>query len=455
MRIEARAKINWSLDIVGQRPDGYHLMDMLMQPVTLHDVVTIEPADALTLQTGGWPLLPPTEDHLALRAARALQKHTGCTRGAAIHVEKRIPVGAGMGGGSADAAAVLHGLNEMWALNLSQAELEAIGLTLGADVPFCLRGGLTRTTGVGEIMEPLPCSCDWPLVVIQPCEGLSTGAVFKAYHRQAEVIRPATQDAARALADGDLPLLAASLGNVLQPVSEAMRPAIAEAIAALRQQGAAIALMTGSGSAVFGVFDADEAARAAYDALRPRWESTFLCRTCHESIARPTWIETPRLVITDFTHDMALDLHRASLEADVRRFLPDEVFPTVAAAHEIISELTACYGGTEGPFVHPVLLRDGAFIGYVQLVPINEGWEIGYRIAKAHACKGCASEAVAAFLPDMMDKLGLDKVYGVCHGENLASRRVMEKCGFRTVFEGEGLYHGKTQPVVRAVYTCR
>ena len=163
MRILARAKINWSLDITGRREDGYHLMDMLMQPVTLHDIVTIEKAEEVTLTTSGSLLLPPSEDHLALRAARALQKHTGCSLGASIHVEKHIPVGAGMGGGSADAAAVLHGLNALWQLNLTQQELEAIGLTLGADVPFCLRGGLTRTTGIGEIMQPLPCTRSWPL----------------------------------------------------------------------------------------------------------------------------------------------------------------------------------------------------------------------------------------------------------------------------------------------------
>ena len=149
MRIAARGKINWTLDIVGRREDGYHLMDMLMQPVTLEDEVTLGPADSLTLTCGGWPRLTPREDNLALRAARALQEATGCRLGAAIHVEKRVPVGAGMGGGSADAAAVLFGLNRLWETGLSAGELERIGLTLGADVPFCLRGGLTRTTGVG------------------------------------------------------------------------------------------------------------------------------------------------------------------------------------------------------------------------------------------------------------------------------------------------------------------
>ena len=453
MRIQARAKINWTLDITGQREDGYHLMDMLMQPVTLHDIVTIEPAEAVTLTTSGQPLLPPDESHLALRAARALQRHTGCTLGAAIHVEKHIPVGAGMGGGSADAAAVLRGLNMLWRLGLTQAELERVGLTLGADVPFCLRGGLTRTTGIGERMEPLPCGRDWPLVVIQPCEGLSTGAVFRAWHQQAEVIRPATGNAARALAEGDLSLLGRSLGNVLQPVSQGMRPEIAQAVDALTASGASAALMTGSGSAVFGVFARDKDAQAAYEHLHSRWDRTWLCATCRESMTLPTWIETPRLIITDFTPDMARDLHLASLDENMRRFLPDEGFPTEEIARDVIEELMGCYGGRTGPFVHPVLLKDGTFIGYVELPPLGDGWEIGYHIARAHTGHGYAAEAVTAFLPAIMAKLGIRQVQGVCRGDNLASRRVLEKCGFRRVFEGEALYHGAMNPVYRAVFT--
>jgi len=137
MRVKARAKINWTLDILGQREDGYHLMDMLMQSVSLADTITLTPASEVTITTGGYPKLPANERNLAYRAAIALQNATGCRKGAAIHVEKRIPVGAGMGGGSADAAGVLAGLNRLWGTGLNQQELEAIGLTLGADVPFC------------------------------------------------------------------------------------------------------------------------------------------------------------------------------------------------------------------------------------------------------------------------------------------------------------------------------
>ena len=284
MRLKARAKINWTLDIVGQREDGYHLMDMLMQPVTLADDVILTPAADITLTTGGTPLLPADEKHLAWRAAMALKKHTGYPGGAAIHVEKHIPVGAGMGGGSADAAGVLIGLNRLWGLHLSQEELERIGLTLGADVPFCLRGGLTRTTGIGEIMEDLPCGRNWPLVVIQPCEGLSTKEIFTAYHEGVVASRPDNASAASALAKGDASALSAAMGNVMQPVSEARREGIAQAIAALKTQGAFASQMTGSGSAVFGAFEEESAAMAAYEALRPLCERTYLCSTCTESV---------------------------------------------------------------------------------------------------------------------------------------------------------------------------
>ena len=133
MKLEARAKINWTLDITGVRDDGYHLMDMLMQSVTLSDTVTLLPASDLSLVSEGSPRLKADERHLALRAARLLKESTGYPGGAAMTVYKRIPVGAGMGGGSADAAAVLFGLNRLWGTGLSASDLESLSLSLGAD----------------------------------------------------------------------------------------------------------------------------------------------------------------------------------------------------------------------------------------------------------------------------------------------------------------------------------
>lgn len=255
-----------------------------MQPVTLADEIILTPAESITLTTGGIPFLPADEKHLAYRAAIALKKYAEYPGGAAIHVEKHIPVGAGMGGGSADAAGVLIGLNKLWKLDLPQTELEAIGLTLGADVPFCIRGGLTRTTGIGEIMQPLPCGKMYHLVVIQPCEGLSTKEIFTAYHQDTAIARPDNTAAACALKKGDTAALSASMANVMQHVSEARRPAIAQAIQALKEHDACTAQMTGSGSAVFGVFEDAVAAAAACSALRNTWEKTWLSQTCMESV---------------------------------------------------------------------------------------------------------------------------------------------------------------------------
>lgn len=163
-------------------------------------------------------------------------------------------------------------------------------------------------------------------------------------------------------------------------------------------------------------------------------------------------IETSRLVITDFRSDMAKAVHLGSLDEDTRRFLPDEVFETEAIAAEVIADLMECYGGTEGPFVHPIM-ADGVYAGYVQLVPIESGWEIGYHVVKDMTGRGYATEAVQAFLPVMMDRLGLTQVAGICDAENTVSIRVLEKCGFARVYEGEALYHGEMKPVVKMIYT--
>lgn len=166
-------------------------------------------------------------------------------------------------------------------------------------------------------------------------------------------------------------------------------------------------------------------------------------------------IETERLIITDFTEDMAQAVHLNSLDEDNRRFVPDEVFETVEDALETVQFLMSRYGGTEGPFVHPVLLKTGENIGYVQMVPLDEGWEVGYHIAKGFTGQGYATEAVRAFLPVMARQLGLSKILGVCLAENEASARVMEKCGFAPLFRGVGPYQGAQREIVRNVWTAK
>ncbi len=163
-------------------------------------------------------------------------------------------------------------------------------------------------------------------------------------------------------------------------------------------------------------------------------------------------IETDRLIITDFTEDMAEAVHRNSLDEDNRRFVPDEVFETVEDARKTIVFLMGQYGGEDGPYVHPVLLKSGENIGYVQLVPIEEGWEIGYHIAKHYTGNGYATEAVRAFLPAAAAKKDLSRIWGICLAANEASERVMEKCGFVNVFRGTGLYQGAEREIVRNVW---
>ena len=284
MVLEAYAKINWSLDITGVREDGYHLMDMLMQPVSLADEITLVPSSGFSITTGGWPHSRADGTNLAYRAAMALRDYTGYPGGIQIHVHKQIPVGAGMGGGSTDAAAVLTGLNLLWGTALSSAELEKLGLSLGADVPFFIRGGLTRTRGIGEELESRNCRCSWWLIVIQPCPGLSTAQVFSLWRVSDPACRPDTEQALSALETGNLSLLCGSIGNVLQPVSESLRPEIVRACSDLTDSGASGALMTGSGSAVFGVFRSSALAKKAYQKLSGRYRTIFLCHTQQDSV---------------------------------------------------------------------------------------------------------------------------------------------------------------------------
>ena len=166
-------------------------------------------------------------------------------------------------------------------------------------------------------------------------------------------------------------------------------------------------------------------------------------------------LETERLTITEFTPDMAQAVHENSLDEDTRRFVPDEVFETVEEAAETIEFLTSQYGGSEGPFVYPILLKDGTNIGYVQAVPLDDGfWEIRFHIEKKYTKNGYATEAVKAFLPVIMKNLGIEKIKGVCLSENVASKKVMEKCGFVLDFEGNDSYQGDQRQICRYWYTC-
>lgn len=164
-------------------------------------------------------------------------------------------------------------------------------------------------------------------------------------------------------------------------------------------------------------------------------------------------IETERLIIAEFTPDMAQAVHENSLDEDNRRFVPDEVFETVEEAAETIEFLSARYGGSDGPFVYPVLLKDETNIGYVQAVPLGDGvWEVGYHIGAKFTKQGYASEAVKAFLPVIMKRIGITKMAGICLADNIASQKVMENCGFALEFKGVGDYQGEKREICRYWY---
>lgn len=163
-------------------------------------------------------------------------------------------------------------------------------------------------------------------------------------------------------------------------------------------------------------------------------------------------LETERLLITEFTMDMAEDVHKNSLDEDNRRFVPDEVFETVEDAKDTVEFLINQYGGTEGPFVYPILTKNGDNIGYIQLIKIDLGWEIGYHIAKQYTGNGYATEAVKTFLPYIADKMGLKEIWGICLKDNLASVKVMEKCGFVNTFMGVAMYQGEPREVSKSFW---
>ncbi len=162
-------------------------------------------------------------------------------------------------------------------------------------------------------------------------------------------------------------------------------------------------------------------------------------------------VETERLIITKFDLAMAEDVHKNSLDEDNRRFVPDEVFETVEEAKETIEFLMSCYESGEGPFVYPVLLKDGTNIGYVQLVPMEEEYEVGYHIAKEFTGEGYATEALMALLQFAKEEKNPEKLYGICVSENAASKKVLEKCGFEKEYEGTGEYQGRPAQIARYI----
>jgi 4-diphosphocytidyl-2-C-methyl-D-erythritol kinase len=267
IEVKAWAKLNLSLDVAGKREDGYHELTMVMQTVSLCDDVSIELTPAGVSAFTSFRFIPNDERNLAVKAAEAFFAAAGISSGARISINKRIPVGSGMGGGSSDAAAVLRGLNELFGGRFTPRELEDIGARVGSDVPFCVRGGTQLARGRGELLSPLPPLPDCHIVICKPDFSISTPELYRKLDAVQIRCRPDTQGIISALGSGDLAGVARRMYNVFESVPDRRRKSIAAIRSSLLDRGALGSVMTGSGSAVFGIFAGEDAARAACSAV--------------------------------------------------------------------------------------------------------------------------------------------------------------------------------------------
>lgn len=269
---DAPAKINLSLQVVGLREDGYHLLDSLVIFAGIGDRLTAEPAQGLELVIQG-PFgggLTPTPDNLVLRAAHALAAHTACPKGARLTLEKNLPVASGIGGGSADAAATLRVLARLWGLTVPHNEMLHLAARLGADVPVCLAGQATRMRGIGDQLDPVPSLPDFGLLLVNPGVAVSTQAVFKARTGAPSAAMPGLTG------QEDLPALIQWLQartNDLQPPAQNLCPDITATLHAIsKTPSCLLARMSGSGATCFGLYPTAQAAQQAATALaRPGW----------------------------------------------------------------------------------------------------------------------------------------------------------------------------------------
>lgn len=268
---KAHAKINLGLDVLRRREDGYHELRMIMQTVDICDDLlferTAEPGIAIRTDREELPL---DQGNLIYRAAELLFREKKMAEGVRVTLTKRIPIAAGMAGGSADAAAAMHGLNALFAMGYSVRELQELGVKLGADVPYCLAGGTMLAEGIGELLTPLPPPPACFLVVAKPDIDVSTAFVYGNLHADRLTYHPDIDGMIGALRAGDLSGITDRLGNVLETVTAGAYPVVSEIKELLRRAGAENALMSGSGPSVFGIFKERGAAEAAARAVSDR-----------------------------------------------------------------------------------------------------------------------------------------------------------------------------------------
>lgn len=269
LQLKALGKINLGLDVLGKRENGYHDVRMVMQTLYLYDTVTLikEETDGIEIESNLY-FLPKDENNIAWRAARLLMDEFHIEGGIRIVLEKHIPVAAGMAGGSSNAAAVLYGMNRMYELGLSQQELMDRGVTLGADVPYCIMRGTVLAEGIGEILSPLPPMPRCQILIAKPPISVSTKAIYQALDSREIEEHPDIDGIIDGLKKQDLHQVAGAMGNVLEDVTMEMHPVIGKIKNCMLEHGALGAMMSGSGPTVFGIYDDKNKIRTAMSRIK-------------------------------------------------------------------------------------------------------------------------------------------------------------------------------------------
>ena len=269
MRLQAFAKINLGLDVLGKREDGYHEVRMIMQTIRMYDQLdmrkSVEPGIHLTTNK---KYIPVDENNLVWRAAKLMMDTCGIMEGVSIHLHKVIPVAAGMAGGSSDAAATLVGMNRLFHCGLSKEKLMELGVQIGADVPYCVLRGTALAEGIGEKLTVLPPMPDCWILIGKPGISVSTKYVYTTLDLNTDTVHPDIDGMKKALEDGNLYGITERMGNVLQDVTIPAYPEVERIKEQMKTLGAVNAMMSGSGPTVFGIFDNEEKAQKACQKLR-------------------------------------------------------------------------------------------------------------------------------------------------------------------------------------------
>ena len=267
IELRAHGKINLSLDVLGRRNDGYHEVKMIMHTVALHDGIFIKKERERGIRMEcNLPSLPTNEENLMVRAAKAIMDEFSIEEGLSLRLMKRLPVAAGMAGGSADAAAVFHGMNQLFHLNLSTEELEKRAVKFGADIPFCLHKGCYLSEGIGEKLKKLPTLPPCTIILVKPAFSLSTKLIYENLHLEnvKETEHPDVDRMVTELEGGSLEEICKFGGNLLETVSISIKPEIQFLKDYFLKEGALLSLMSGSGPTVFAIFPKEEKKRAEH-----------------------------------------------------------------------------------------------------------------------------------------------------------------------------------------------